>query len=204
MKENENKEKKSNNNKYENKSYTGGEAKDLFRVPDNQANSILKYCDDRTLLNLLTVNKSWNQKINGLKLDKRKEYLKYFLWYIYGFGNAERLCKVVDDVVNKLDEDKDKDNIENIIEEDDDKDQKLNEDEKFWLWHMILLDILNIKMADLKLNIEKEKSKSVEVAINNYLLSDKAVKRRNDFIDIKIKSDHPERLLWEYSRQVFP
>ena len=203
----ENMEEKSNNNKYENKTYTGGKADDLFRVPDNQANSILKYCDDRTLLNLLTVNKSWNKKINGLKLDKRKEYLKYFLWYIYGRGNAERLCKVVDDVVNKLDEDKDKDNkdnIENIIEEDDDKDQKLNEDEKFWLWHMILLDILNIKMADLKLNFDEEKSKSVEVAINNYLLSDKAVKRRNDFIDINIKSDYPERLLWEYSRQVFP
>ena len=205
MKENENKEKKSNNNKYENKPYTGGEANNLFRVPDNQANSILKYCDDRTLSNLLTVNKSWNQKINGLKLDKRKEYLKYFLWYIYGRGNAERLCKVVDDVVNKLDEDKDKDNIENIIiEEDYDKDQKLNEDEKFWLWHMILLDILNIKMADLKLNFDEEKSKSVEVAIKNCLLTEEAVKRRNDFIDTKIKSDYPERLLWEYSRQVFP
>ena len=200
----ENMEEKSNNNKYENKPYTGGKANDLFRVPDNPANSILKYCDNKMLLNLLTVNKSWNQKINGLKLDKRKEYLKYFLWYIYGRGNAERLCKVVDDVVNKLDEDKDKDNIENIIEEDDDKDQKLNEDEKFWLWHMILLDILNIKMSDLKLNFDEEKSKSVEVAIKNYLLTEEAVKRRNDFIDMKIKSDHPERLLWEYSRQVFP
>ncbi|MBQ9491284.1 MAG: hypothetical protein IJU86_00705 [Firmicutes bacterium] len=199
MKENENKEKKSNNNKYENKSYTGGEAKDLFRVPDNQANSILKYCDDRTLSNLLTVNKSWNKKINELKWDKRKEYLKYFLWYIYGRGNAERLCKVVDDVVNKLDKYKD-----NIVEEDDDKDQKFDEDKKFLFWHMVLLDILNIKMADLKLNFDEEKSKSVEVAINNYLLSDKAVKRRNDFIDIKIKPDHPERLLWEYSWQVFP
>ena len=203
-----NMEEKSNNNKYDNKPYTGGEANDLFRVPDCHANVILKYCDDKTLSNLLTVNKSWNKKINELKLDKRKEYLKYFLWYIYGRGNAERLCKVVDDVVNKLDEDKDKDNKDNIenimIEEDDDKDQKFDEDKKFLFWHMILLDILNIKMADLKLNFDEEKSKSVEVAINNYLLSDKAVKRRNDFIDTKIKSDHPERLLWEYSRQVFP
>ena len=200
-----NMEEKSNNNKYDNKPYTGGEANDLFRVPDCHANVILKYCDDKTLSNLLTVNKSWNKKINELKWDKRKEYLKYFLWYIYGRGNAERLCKVVDDVVNKLDKDKDKDNIENIIiEEDDDKDQKLNEDEKFWLWHVILLDILNIKMADLKLNFDEEKSKSVEVAIKNYLLTEEAVKRRNDFIDTKIKSDYPERLLWEYSRQVFP
>ena len=96
-----NMEEKSNNNKYDNKPYTGGEANDLFRVPDCHANVILKYCDDKTLSNLLTVNKSWNKKINELKWDKRKEYLKYFLWYIYGRGNAERLCKVVDDVVNK-------------------------------------------------------------------------------------------------------
>ena len=32
--------------------------------------------------------------------EKSNDY-KYFLWYVYGFGNAERLCKIVDDVVNE-------------------------------------------------------------------------------------------------------
>ena len=201
----ENMEEKSNNNKYENKPYTGGKANDLFRVPDNPANSILKYCDNKMLLNLLTVNKSWNQKINGLKLDKRKEYLKYFLWYIYGRGNAERLCKIVDGVMNNLDENDE--NKDDIIIENENNDKNNNEDKKFLLWHMILLDILNIKMSDLKLDFEKEKSKSVGEAIKKHLLSEKAVKRRNDFIDSKKIISMPsssETLLWEYSRQIFP
>ena len=96
-------EKKSDDDKCQKAVDKKEKEKDLFRVPDNPANVILKFCDDRTLLNLLTVNKSWNKKINEFKLQKRKEYLKYFLWYIYGCGNAERLCKIVDDVVNKLD-----------------------------------------------------------------------------------------------------
>ena len=78
----ENMEEKSNNNKYENKTYTGGKADDLFRVPYCHANVILKYCDDKTLLNLLTVNKSWNEQINELRLSQRQEYLKYFMWYV--------------------------------------------------------------------------------------------------------------------------
>ena len=111
------------------------------------------------------------------------------MWYVYGYGNAERLCKIVDDVVNEH---------KNEIGDGD------NENKKFLLWHMILLDILNIKAADLKFDFDEKKSKSIAKAIKNRLLSNEAVKRRNNFINTKITADHPERLLWKYSRETFP
>ena len=191
-------EKKSDDDKCQKAVDKKEKEKDLFRVPDNPANVILKFCDDRTLLNLLTVNKSWNKKINEFKLQKRKEYLKYFLWYIYGCGNAERLCKIVDDVMNKLNQDNGNiidgkfvvtDTTSMVI-----ADLKLDndEDKKFLLWHMVLLDILNIKMADLKLDFDLKKSESIEKAIKNYLLSNKSVKPRSNFIGTKIIADHQE------------
>ena len=196
-------EKKSNNDKYKDAVYKNGEADNLFRLPNNPASVILKYLDLQTELNVLKANKQWAQKIIKIKLlQKRKEYLKYFLWYVYGCGNAERLCKIVDGVMNNLDENDE--NKDDIIIENENNDKNNNKDKKFLLWHMILLDILNIKMSDLKLNFDEEKSKSIEEAIKKCLLTEEAVKRRNDFIDTKIKSDHPERLLWEYSRQIFP
>ena len=182
-------EKKSNNDKYKDAVYKNGEADNLFRISDAAADVILKYCDNMTLLNVLVVNKSWNKKINEFKLVKRQEYLKYFLWYVYGCGNAERLCKIVNDVVNEH---------KNEIGDDENK--------KFLFWHMVLLDILNIKATDLKLDFEKEKAESIEKAIKNCLLTKKAVKRRNDFIDAKKIMSVPnssEPLLWEYSRQIF-
>ena len=194
-------EKKSNDDKYKDAVYKNGSADNLFRLPILQASCIFKYLDSRTKFNAFRARKGWAQQINELELpQKRQEYLKYFMWYVYGFGNAERLCKIVDDVLNELDKNKD-----NIIEGNDDKNKK------FLLWHMVLLDILNIKMSDLKLDFDKEKSKSVEEAIKNCLLSNKSIERRNDFIDTDIMpdyrgiiSDYSERLLWEYSRQVFP
>ncbi len=172
-------EKKSDDDKCQKAVDKKEKEKDLFRVPDNPANVILKFCDDRTLLNLLTVNKSWNKKINEFELQKRKEYLKYFLWYIYGCGNAERLCKIVDDVVNELNKNKD-----DIIMESENN----NEDKKFLIWHMVLLDILNIKIDDLKLDFDLKKSESIEKAIKNYLLSNKSVKRRSNFVESAINS----------------
>ena len=199
-------EKKSNNDKYKDAVYENGEADNLFRLPNNPASVILKYLDPQTELNVLKANKQWAQKIIKIKLlQKRQEYLKYFLWYIYGRGNAERLCKIVDGVMNNLDENDE--NKDDIIIENENNDKNNNEDKKFLLWHMILLDILNIKMSDLKLDFEKEKSKSVGEAIKKHLLSEKAVKRRNDFIDSKKIISMPsssETLLWEYSRQIFP
>ena len=126
--------------------------------------------------------------------EKSNDY-KYFLWYVYGFGNAERLCKIVDDVVNEHKRNGD------------------DKDEKFLLWHMVLLDILNIKMTDLKLDFEEEKLKSVEKAIKNCLLTEEAVKRRNDFINdfidqnkdtIKIKNRYFASELYKYSKKIFP
>ena len=83
------------------------------------------------------------KKINEFELEKRKNYLKYFMWYIYGCGNAERLCKIVDGVVNEFNKNKN-----NVIDKDKD------EYKKVLLWHMILLDILNIKAADLKFDFD--------------------------------------------------
>ena len=57
---------------------------------------------------------------------------------------------------------------------------------------MVLLDILNIKMADLKLDFDLKKSESIEKAIKNYLLSNKSVKPRSNFIGTKIIADHQE------------
>ena len=182
-------EKKSNSDKYKDAVYENGEANNLFRLPENAADVVSKYLDPQTKFNAFHVHKGWAQKINELELlQKRQEYLKYFMWYVYGYGNAERLCKIVDDVVNELNQGQD-----SIIEKNDDKDKK------FLLWHMVLLDILNIKMSNLKLDFDKEKSDSIEQAVKNCLLNGEAVKRRNDFIDTKIMADHPEELLWEYS-----
>ena len=183
-------EEKENNDKHKKAPYGGGKAEYLSRLPDCAANAVLEYCDGKDILNLLLVSKSWNKKINEVKLVKRQEYLKYFLWYVYGCGNAGRLCKIVNDVVNEH---------KNEIGDDENK--------KFLFWHMVLLDILNIKMTDLKLDFEEEKLKSVEKAIKNCLLAKEAVNRRNDFIDSKKIISMPsssETLLWEYCRQIFP
>ena len=181
-------EEKSNSDKYKDAVYKNGDEENLFKVPKLQASGILKYLDPKTKFNAFHVSKGWAQGINELELQQRQEYLKYFPWYVYGFGDAERLCKIVDDVVNELNQGQD-----SIIEKNDDKDKK------FLLWHMVLLDILNIKMSNLKLDFDKEKSDSIEQAVKNCLLNGEAVKRRNDFIDTKIMADHPEELLWEYS-----
>ena len=133
-------EKKSNSDKYKDAVYENGEANNLFRLPETAADVVSKYLDPQTKFNAFHVHKGWAKKINELELlQKRQEYLKYFMWYVYGYGNAERLCKIVDDVVNELDKDKD-----NIIEENNDKYKK------FLLCHMVLLDILNIKKVGFK------------------------------------------------------
>ena len=67
------------------------------------------------------------------------------------------MCKIVDDVVNEH---------KNEIGDGD------NENKKFLLWHMILLDILNIKAADLKFDFDEKKSKSIAKAIKNRLLTE--------------------------------
>lgn len=78
---------------------------------------------------------------------------------------------------------------------------------------MVLLDILNIKISDLKLDFGKENSESIEKTIKNCLLIEKAVKRRNDFINgfidqkrdtIEIRNRDFASALYEYSKKIFP
>ena len=120
---------------------------------------------------------------NKQQLSENDNMLHDFIDFVYGDSNTERLSKLIDEIVESDIKDLKERNI-NI---------KLI---KLVLWHMILLDILNLKQSDL------DKSKPLTMAITDAVKLNS--ENRLKFLSNKeLNVNDIPNFLYEYSKSIF-
>ena len=186
-----------------NKDILSNPNKYLFGLPNNIADKILKYLDFKEIMLCSEVNKTWLKKIKESKhLESKGEmiFLASVINFIYGCGNSQRLCSIVDKAFKKSYEsfceckdmekfEKEFANYQNLLGNDKLKKNKSakpiyfqlfdrggNTWIKIFTWYMVLLGILSIKKNDLKFETNADvikKINNIDKLIYDYITSDK-------------------------------